>query len=250
MSSPEVQQYGFFFDQSRCVHCYTCQMSCKAKNNIAPGAVRWLRLFNWESGSFPDVRVLTLFAPCYHCANPVCVTAAGDGSLIKEPKYGAVLIDPAKVDSPQLQVANEACPYGAIMFDADGNASKCNMCVDRLEMGQLPVCVMSCPMRALDFGLLSDLQTKYGTNSDLPGVPSSSTTSPAVIFKPITPRTQIVTYDSTEALQLLGSRGSLPPVYTDSTQVTNTSGIAIGRSTLNMNVTGQDLIDATQDTFG
>jgi anaerobic dimethyl sulfoxide reductase subunit B len=249
-TSASVQQYGFFFDQSRCVHCYTCQMSCKAKNNISPGAERWLRLFNWESGSFPDVRTLTLFAPCYHCENPVCVTAAGDGSLIKEPKYGAVLIDPAKVGSSALKVGADACPYGAIMFDENGNASKCNMCVDRLEAGQLPACVMSCPMRALDFGLLSDLQTKYGTNADLAGVPSSSATSPAIIFKPITPRKQIVPYDETTALQLLGARGSLPPVYTDSTQATDTTGVTIGRPTLNMNATGQDLINATQDNYG
>ncbi len=225
-------------------------MACKGKNNISPGSVRWLRLFNWETGSFPNVVVNTLFAPCYHCENPVCVTAAGDGSVIKEPKYGAVLIDPAKSsNNPNLQAANEACPYGAIMFDADGNASKCNMCVDRLEMGQLPVCVLSCPMRALDFGLITDLQAKYGTNADLPGVPSSSTSSPAVVFKPMTPKIQIVAYDATTALQLLGARGSLPPVYTDPNQATDTTGVTIGRSTLNMKVSGQDLIDATQDNY-
>jgi anaerobic dimethyl sulfoxide reductase subunit B (iron-sulfur subunit) len=248
--SSSVTQYGFFFDQSRCVHCFACQAACKAKNNIPPGSVRWLRLFNWETGSFPDVAVNTLFAPCYHCANPVCVTAAGDGSLIKEPKYGAVLIDPAKATSPALRAANEACPYGAIMFDSAGTASKCNMCVDRLEKGQLPSCVLSCPTRALDFGKITDLQAKYGTVADLPDVPSSSTTKPAVVFKARTPRKQVVPYDSTAALQLLQNRGSLPQVFTDPSQVTDLTGVTVGRSKLDMHASGQDLIDATQDNYG
>lgn len=242
---PKGEQYGFFFDQSRCVACYNCQLVCKSTKQIPPGQVRLLRLFNWETGSFPNVVVNTLFAPCYHCQNPVCVAAA-NGALIKEPSYGAVLIDPAQATSGNLKAAWEACPYGAITFDSDApdsTAYKCDMCIDRLEMGLYPSCVLVCPTRALDFGKLTDLQAKYGTNADLDGVPSSTTTSPAVVFKAMSPKQAIVPYDADSALSLLGQRGgSLPPVYTDPSDVTTIPAGAILRSSLNMKATGQDLI--------
>ena len=115
------------------------------------GSTKWLRLYEWDSGTFPNLRVNTLFAPCYHCANPACVPAA-NGAMYKEPKYGAVLIDPAQATSANLRAAWEACPYGAIVFDSDlpsAKASKCTMCIDRLEQSLQPVCVMSCMMESL-----------------------------------------------------------------------------------------------------
>lgn len=245
-----VTQYGFFFDQSRCIGCYYCSVACKAKNNHPPGAVRWLRLFNWEKGAFPDVTMNALFAPCYHCENPVCVDAAGDGSLIKEPKYGAVLIDPEKATNLSLRAANAACPYGAILFDSDApnaKASMCDMCIDLLETGSLPVCVLSCPTRALDFGPFSDLQKRYGTNRDLPDVPSSSIAKPAIVFKPRTPRKQVIPYDTAKALNLLASRDPLPKLYSQSSDVTDLSNVVIGRSKLNMHASGKELIQQTQN---
>ena len=164
-------------------------LSCLQKLVRHPeaGPVKWVRMFAWEKGSFPDtIRIHTLFAPCYHCENPVCVDAA-NGAMYKEDKYGAVLIDPDKAKSIDLRKANQACPYGAIQFDSDAmdaTASKCTMCIDRLEQGMMPVCVNACPFRALDFGPLDTLLTKYGTNRDLEDVPSSATTTPSVIFKP------------------------------------------------------------------
>ena len=149
-----LTQYGFFFDESRCSGCQNCVLACKATKEIPPGQIRLLRLYQWETGSFPNVRIHTLFAPCYHCENPVCVAAA-NGAMFKEPKYGAVLIDPAKATSSDLNAAWEACPYGAISFDSDApsaTAYKCDMCIDRLEMGLFPSCVLVCPQRALDFG--------------------------------------------------------------------------------------------------
>ncbi len=246
-----MPQYGFFFDQSRCVGCQNCSIACKSHNGIQPGPIRWARMFQWESGAFPDVRINTVFAPCYHCQNPVCVDAA-NGALIKEPKYGAVLIDPAKAGSPDVRAAWDACPYGAISFSSDApdaTASKCTMCVDRLEQGKLPVCVLSCPARALDFGLLSDLQAKYGNTSDLPGLPSSSAVAPAVVFKAKATKQQLVPYDSSAALQLLAKRGStLPPVFSLPSDVTQIPEGMVGRGTLVMKAKStSELISHTQD---
>jgi anaerobic dimethyl sulfoxide reductase subunit B (iron-sulfur subunit) len=225
-----MPQYAFFFDQSRCLNCRACVISCRDWYDIPAGPVRWLRLLEWEKGAYPNVRLNYLFVPCYHCENPVCVDAA-NGAMYKEGKYGAVLIDPDKARSIDLRKANEVCPYGVISFDSDAMdayASKCTMCVDRLEQNLLPICVESCPQRALDFGLLTDLKAKYGTNSQLEDMPSPDTTMPAVVFKPKAPKRQLVPYDANKALELMAKRDPFPPIFTDKSSVTNTSNVGRG----------------------
>jgi anaerobic dimethyl sulfoxide reductase subunit B (iron-sulfur subunit) len=251
-SGSTVTQYGFFFDQSRCIGCRACSIACKDWNNIDVGPEKWLKVFEFESGSFPTQTESILFVPCFHCQNPVCIPAAG-GAMFKEPTYGAVLIDPAQASSPNMRAAWNACPYGAILFDSDSptaSASKCTMCIDRLVEGKLPACVEACPMRALDFGKLSDLQTKYGTTADLTNLPSSSTTQPAVVFKAADQKSQVVSYDVPTALTLLGQRGqtSLPPVYTSTSLVTTIPSGLVGRSQPNVKPASTDeLMALTQN---
>jgi len=209
------------------------------------------RLMQWETGTFVNVRQNTLFAPCYHCENPVCIPAA-NGALIKEPKYGAVLIDPAQANSPNLKAAWEACPYGAIAFDsdaADSNAVKCTMCIDRLETGLFPACVMACTTRALDFDTMDNLVKKYGSNTQLAGMPSP-TTSPSIVFKPMNPRKTLVPYDENVALTLLGARPSpMPAVYTDPTNVTNVAaGVTKDHPIFHATSTAEFMLATTHDT--
>lgn len=228
----------------------TCTVACKTWNQLEPGPTKWLRIYEWESGTFPTPEINALYAPCYHCQNPVCVDAA-NGAMFKEPKYGAVLIDPNQATSASLRAAWDACPYGSIVFDSDApnaNASKCTMCIDRLEQGLMPICVLSCQMRALDFGPLSDLQAKYGTNAQLNGMPSPSTTTPSVVFKQKDARQQIVTLDTNSVLSLMGNRSPLPAVYTDPSTVTTITPGLVGRNQLNMKASStEELMDYTSN---
>jgi anaerobic dimethyl sulfoxide reductase subunit B (iron-sulfur subunit) len=232
-------EYGFFFDQNRCIDCRACVIACRDWNDIAAGPVKWCRMFEWEKGTFPNIRLNFLFAPCYHCQDPVCVNAA-NGAMYKEEKYGAVLIDPDKATSIDLRKANEACPYGAIAFESDAmnaKASKCTMCIDRLEQGLKPICVEVCPMRALNFGPLEDMIKKYGSNRDLEDMPSSNIAKPAIVFKPREAKKQLVPYDTDKAISLLGRRdalASLPPYYTTKAQATETYPGLVGRDKLIM----------------
>ena len=83
------------------------------------------------------------------------------------------------------------------------------MCIDRLESGELPICVMGCMARALDFGPLTEMQTRYGSNRDLEDLPSSLTTRPAVVFKPHAVKKPVVPYDAQKALELMMRRDPL-----------------------------------------
>jgi anaerobic dimethyl sulfoxide reductase subunit B (iron-sulfur subunit) len=151
--------------------------------------------------------------------------------MYKEPKYGAVLIDPAKAQtqSIDLRKANDACPYGAIVFDSDSTnatAGKCTMCIDRLEQGLAPICVLSCGTRAFDFGPLATLQQNFGTLKQLTGMPDPSISQPAAVFKAQLARESIVPYDATRALQLWQQRGptadaNTPLVFQNAADITN-----------------------------
>ncbi len=210
-----MTQYGFYFDQSRCYNCHACVVACRDWNDIQPGPVKWCRMMQWEKGTFPTMRMNTLFATCYHCENPVCVEACNHHALFKEDKYGAVLLDTDLCEGDRN--CWKACPYGAPQYEDDAPGtpmSKCDMCYDRLENGEQPICVMSCPGRALDFGPLEELEAKYGKLKALPDMPDGELVKPAVVFTPVNPRKEVVPYDTEKAMELLRDRGpDLAPAF-------------------------------------
>lgn len=233
-----MKQYGFYIDQSRCIGCNTCTIACMQWHDVPPSTVKWIRVYQWEKGTFPNVRLFALPVMCYHCQNPVCINACKNGALYKEEKYGAVLVDPDKCQG--CRRCWQACPYGAPQYDGDelgAKMSKCNMCVDRLEQGWKPICVLSCSMRALEFGPLNELVEKYGNLKRLEGMPKDSATRPAVVFKAIDPHREIIPWNSTRALELWRKRHSesgepLPDVFEEITDVTEISEDIVGRSKL------------------
>ena len=62
--------------------------------------------------------------------------------------------------------------------------TKCDFCADLVGAGGRPACVTACPMRALDFGPLEDLRTKYGGTDSVFPLPEASTTKPSLLIRP------------------------------------------------------------------
>jgi len=161
------------------------------------------------------------------------MSACPVGAIRKEPKYGAVLIDSEKCSG--CRVCYEECPYGAPVFEGDNpdaRAQKCDMCIDRLEAGDMPICVLTCDSRALDFGPLNEMQTRYGSRRDLEDLPDSRITKPAVVFKPHAAKQQLVPYDAQKALELMMRRDPLPPVFNSISDVTEIPEGMVGRDKL------------------
>lgn len=233
-----MSQYGFFIDQSRCIGCNTCTVACMQWHDIQPGSVRWMRIYQWEKGAFPNTKLHILPVNCYHCENPVCIKACSNSAIYKEEKYGAVLVNPDKCTGNRD--CWKACPYGSPQFAGDEpgiKMSKCNMCIDRLEQGGIPICVASCSMRALEFGPLGELEKKYGKLKTLEDMPRESITNPAVIFKPTDTKTKVVPWDSSKALKLWQKRETsqgepLPDVFALEADVTEASQEIAGRNRL------------------
>jgi len=233
-----MTQYGFFVDLSRCTGCNSCTVSCMQWHDIPPGTVKWMRVYQWETGIFPNTRLHMLPVPCYHCEDPVCVKACPTGAIYKEEKYGAVLVAPDKCEGTRK--CWKACPYGAPQYEGDEpgiKMSKCNMCIDRLEQGLKPICVLSCSMRALEFAPLGELERRYGNLKRLEDMPKDSITKPAVVFKPADPKKQVIPWDSNRALELWRKRQPhegkpLPDIFTEISDVTQTPEDIVGRNRL------------------
>jgi anaerobic dimethyl sulfoxide reductase subunit B (iron-sulfur subunit) len=182
-------QYAFYFDSSSCSGCKACQAACKDKNNL-PSGLLWRRVYELTGGAWTrageawvsDVFAYNLSISCQHCQRPICVEVCPSRAMHKRPD-GIVLVDQDKCLG--CQYCSWACPYDALQFDAArGRMTKCDFCVDNLEVGLPPACIAACPLRALDYGELSELEAKYGAAAPVPPLPSADLTKPAIVIKP------------------------------------------------------------------
>jgi NADH-quinone oxidoreductase subunit F len=89
-------QLGFFFDQTRCIGCYTCQVACKDWHDIPAGPSSWIRVTNIEEGKFPNLFKAYFINTCYHCNSPPCVAVCPAGAISKRAEDGAVIVDREK----------------------------------------------------------------------------------------------------------------------------------------------------------
>lgn len=199
-------QYGFFIDQTRCIGCHACVVSCKDRNDILPGPVSLRKLHTEEQGSFPNSNVINTTISCNHCAEPKCIPACPYNAISKENLFGAVIIDRNKCQGAGTCIT--ACPYKAVQrADVDGNynpdykqeplkglywqtehpANKCDMCFSLIKKGEEPTCVSTCPQRALEWGPIDLLKAAHPEASESMGnsniFADPSITHPSVIFK-------------------------------------------------------------------
>ncbi|MFC1874130.1 4Fe-4S dicluster domain-containing protein [Chloroflexota bacterium] len=183
-------QLGLYFDQTRCTGCGACLVACKDWHDIPAGPEKWIRLGYIEKGKYPDVFVAYLVSLCYHCLDPVCIPACPPDAITKRDSDGIVIVNQETCigkDECKSKCLT-ACPYNAPQFAPEPNAKmrKCNLCLERWQENKMPICVESCPTRALDAGPLEDLKKNYQNTSAAEGFVYSKRVAPAVIFKPKT----------------------------------------------------------------
>lgn len=174
---------GFYFNQQNCIGCKTCQIACKDVKNLEVGTL-FRRVSDFETGTYPEARSFHFSMGCNHCENPACVKNCPTSAMYKA-EDGTVLHDDGRCIG--CKSCMMACPYGVPQFMEELQiVHKCDACADRRAAGKNPACVDACYMRALDFGEIDDLKDRYGDNlvSDLPFLPSSELTHPALVVNP------------------------------------------------------------------
>ena len=178
------KQHGFFFTADNCIGCHTCEAACSEKNDN-PAHIAFRSVGYVEGGSFPDYKRMNISMACNHCDDPVCLKGCPTRAYTKHVEYGAVLQDPETCFG--CGYCTWVCPYNAPQLDpVKGQVSKCNMCVDRLEVGLKPACVAACNGNALDFGVIENIPGgREQARVEIPGFPSPEITRPNIRFQQI-----------------------------------------------------------------
>jgi len=176
------KQHGFFFTADNCIGCHACEAACSEKNEN-PAHLAFRSVGYVEGGSYPDYKRMNISMACNHCDDPVCLKGCPTGAYTKHAEYGAVLQDPDTCFG--CGYCTWVCPYNAPQLDpVKGQVSKCNMCVDRLEVGLKPACVSACVGNALDFGVIENTpENREQCKTSIPGFPDPEITHPNIRFQ-------------------------------------------------------------------
>ncbi|WP_404328942.1 DMSO/selenate family reductase complex B subunit [Mesobacillus maritimus] len=182
-------QLGFYINQEHCVGCKACDVSCKDKNDLDIG-MNFRRVYEYEEGGYvqqgegivPNVTAYYFSIACNHCTSPACLPSCPTKAIIKREEDGIVIVEQEKCIGSRFCV--RACPYGAPQFDNEIlKMSKCDSCLTLREKGEEPVCVTTCPQRAIEFGPMEELQKKYGKVNQIKGMPNPDT-KPNLVITP------------------------------------------------------------------
>jgi Fe-S-cluster-containing dehydrogenase component len=188
VSGQTIPRWGIAVDLSRCASqagCRACIEACHSAHRVPALAdprheIKWL----WKepfSRVFPDQghpyqgeaqRQAPVLVMCNHCEKPPCTRVCPTGATWRR-SDGVVAMDQHRCIGCRYCMA--ACPFGARSFNWEkppttggpgsfparsaGVVEKCNLCLERLDVGQIPLCVETCRARgtaALTFGDLED----------------------------------------------------------------------------------------------
>ena len=176
------KQHAFHFTADNCIGCHACEAACSEKNDNPPH-ISFRSVGYVEGGSYPDFTRMNISMACNHCDDPVCLKGCPTRAYTKHAEYGAVLQDPETCFG--CGYCTWVCPYNAPQLDPiKGQVSKCNMCVDRLEVGLKPSCVSACLGNALNFGVVENMpENREQAKINIPGFPDPSITNPNIRFQ-------------------------------------------------------------------
>jgi dimethyl sulfoxide reductase iron-sulfur subunit len=138
-------------------------------------------------GVFPNLELAYLPVACQHCNDAPCVKVCPVQATFRRDD-GTVLIDYDRCIGCRYCMA--ACPYGVRIFNWGGGdyapggvvgygrdfrvhgrlvftperpkgvVEKCTFCVERIDVGEQPFCVESCPLGARIFGDVNDPESQ------------------------------------------------------------------------------------------
>ena len=176
------KQHGFYFNADNCIACHACEAACSEKNNL-PSHIAFRSVGYLEGGAYPSVARVNISMACNHCDDPVCLKGCPTLAYTKFAEYGAVLQDSDICFG--CGYCTWVCPYNAPQLDpVAGHVSKCNMCVDRLEVGLKPACAEACLAGALDFGVIETKpENREQLEVSMPGFPTPTITHPNIRFQ-------------------------------------------------------------------
>lgn len=177
------EQYAFEVDLDRCSGCKACVVGCHSLNGLDDQETwRDVGLLVGGTRSLPVMQHVT--TACHHCLDPACMTACPVDAYEKNPETGIV----KHLDDQCFgcQYCTLACPYDVPKYHSDkGIVRKCDMCADRLAVGEAPACVQACPHEAIAIKVVNVQEVRENAEADsfLPAAPEPYLTFPTTTFK-------------------------------------------------------------------
>jgi formate dehydrogenase iron-sulfur subunit len=184
LSSPkDGQQYAFQVDLDICTGCKACVTACHNLNGLDDDET-WRSVGLLHGGTPTEPVKQTVTTACHHCLEPACMSGCPVGAYEKSATTGIV----KHLDDQCIgcQYCTFTCPYEVPQFNAKrGIVRKCDMCSDRLAVGEAPACVQACPNEAIAITIVEKRQVIEDAqgNDFLPGAPSPGITMPSTVYK-------------------------------------------------------------------
>ena len=177
------QQYAFEVDLDSCTGCKACVAGCHSMNGLDETET-WRAVGMLHGGSVQSPVQATVTTACHHCLEPACLQGCPVDAYEKDPVTGIV-----KHHDDQCigcQYCTLTCPYEVPRYNARlGIVRKCDMCSDRLKVGEAPACVQACPNGAIAIRVVDTQAVREDAQADvfLPTAPSPAITFPTTQYK-------------------------------------------------------------------
>jgi formate dehydrogenase iron-sulfur subunit len=177
------QQYAFDVDLDACTGCKACVAACHSLNGLdEEEAWRTVTLLTGLRDGSPFQQTVT--AACHHCVDPACLKGCPVDAYEKDALTGIV----SHLDDQCIgcSYCTLTCPYEVPTYNHRlGIVRKCDLCRDRLAVGEAPACVQSCPNEAISIALVdvSGVVAATRDGSLVPGAPPSSITAPTTVYR-------------------------------------------------------------------
>jgi carbon-monoxide dehydrogenase iron sulfur subunit len=96
---------------------------------------------------------------CRHCEDAPCVAICPTKAIEKLGPEEPVIMHSEKCIGCKFCMV--VCPFGIISLSEGGKAAlKCDRCIDRQKVGNLPACVEACPTHAIQFLSIDEINAK------------------------------------------------------------------------------------------
>lgn len=177
------QQYAFAVDLDVCTGCKACVSACHSLNGLEEDETwRDVGLITGTEAEKPYLQTVT--TACHHCLEPACLEGCPVLAYDKNPETGIV----RHLDDQCIgcQYCMMKCPYDVPKYSHRlGIVRKCDMCTDRLEVGEAPACVQACPHEAIAIRLIDVAEVSEASQPGsrmIPGAFESIYTKPTTQY--------------------------------------------------------------------
>lgn len=181
------EQYAFEVDLDKCSGCKACVAACHSLNGLEPEE-SWRSVGLLVGGAKGPAYQQTITTACHHCVDPGCLNGCPVLAYEKDEATGIV----RHLDDQCIgcQYCVLMCPYEVPQYSQRlGIVRKCDMCSSRLQNGEAPACVQSCPNEAIRITVVGKeaIRERHSDSVDsaefLPASPSPSYTLPATTYR-------------------------------------------------------------------